>query len=1085
MNEHSHVRIESPALSADSVHLIEVSGRETLSQLFELHAQPVTTDPGGPDVDALIGAPAVLVFERAGAEVRRLGGLVAGIRDSMHEETGRMVYDLWFAPRAFRMGLVETYEIFMDISVPDIVKKKLERAGLVENTDFEFRLTAAYPPREFVVQYKETDLAFVSRLLEHLGVTFFFEHKEGVDVFVLADNNSAFAPAVTGREVPFRSRGERLGVFSLESQTRMTPAHYVVKDYNYRTPQVALQASAPTEKGDGGLVMEYGAHFKSPDEGAQIAKIRAEELNAGRTVLDGKSDRHGFSAGAMFLLEEHPRGDVELLLTEVSHRAATTALGMGKEDVRDYENTFRAIPYKTPFRPPRVTPKPRIHGVITGVIDAAAKGPYAELDAEGRYRVRFLFDAGSAGDGQASRLCRMAQPHGGGGYGMHFPLRSGVEVILTFVEGDPDRPIILGVVPNPQTPSPVTGGNGTRNIIRTGGGNEINIDDTAGGERIKLSTPFSKSSIQIGHKNCPEDGIAACTDDHTSTNAKRSVNTLTPAFSVAGDVFNVLSANDITHYCTNLVNLVALTNAGLGALGNAADALKSGLLGEQEDWAKTAEEVAANEEVHAIEKKEELEKARAEADPTLAPLEKEKQQKEEQRRAAQRELDQKKKRLESKKKELSAKEATLAKKKEAQPPPPSRNVFDVFGVAPPAPPPDPAIALLQSEISTLQKEIPPLEAEIKALEAEVAALTTDIGALAPKIATAREKIQKLEDELAAIEAGAVDLKKEAKERKDKSEAGLDYKINEAIDDYVKTVGTGLLSSVGAYAGFAAQNAADLRAKNIVLGANVGSKRGRLPTTVELVDGSPKFTGGGSKNASLVAGQNLLVGSNKRATIFSSYSTAVLSSFYTTVKGADIEVSGHKSALISSQKLIDITSKKDVKVVAEEVNVDVLAKAGSAFVTAAQEVKLKAGDDKAATFASLTGTKFTMDVEKEACLLGATRTLFEVKLKEGDIFLKAHGEKSSVSLAKEEVSVLHEGWGMKIKPKSVEIGPQEGEKCKLTLTDKSAEMGNGTAAVVVGQDKKHGHGVFIRLDTGKYVEITRKGINMVGPKLNLL
>ena len=132
MNEHSHIRIESPAFASESVHLLELSGREALSQLFELHAQVASSDPAGLDVDALIGAPAVLVFERGGAETRRMGGLIAGIRDSMHEETGKMVYDLWFAPRAFRLGLVETYEIFMDLSVPDIVKKKLERAGLLE-----------------------------------------------------------------------------------------------------------------------------------------------------------------------------------------------------------------------------------------------------------------------------------------------------------------------------------------------------------------------------------------------------------------------------------------------------------------------------------------------------------------------------------------------------------------------------------------------------------------------------------------------------------------------------------------------------------------------------------------------------------------------------------------------------------------------------------------------------------------------------------------------------------------------------------------------------------------------------------------
>lgn len=574
MNDSSHVRIESPAFPADSVQVVTLEGREQLSQLFELHVRVVSSAPNGLDVDAVIGAPATLILERGGVETRRLGGLVAGIRDSLHEETGRMVYDLWFAPRAFRLGLVETYEIFMDVSVPDILRKKLTRAGLQEDQDYELRLTASYPPREFVVQYKETDLAFVSRLAEHLGICFFFEHKQGKDVLVFSDHNSGFAPLVDGREVRFHKRGERRGVFALESHTRMTPAEYVLKDYNYRTPQVALRASSPTERGDGGHVLEYGAHFKSADEGAQLARIRAEEISAGRTIFEGNTDRHGFSAGATLLLEEHPRGDLELLVTEVVHRAATTTLGVGREDQRDYEAHFKAIPYKTPYRPQRLTPKPRIHGVITGVIDAAAKGPYAELDPDGRYRVRFLFDPGEAGEGQASRLVRMAQPHGGGGYGMHFPLRSGVEVILTFVDGDPDRPIILGVVPNPQTPSPVTAGNGTRNVIRTGGGNEINIDDTGGSERIKLSTPKSKTVLQLGAPNAPEDGACVTTDANFTAVASGVTGFVTPALNVASAYYKIKSAADITQFCGVLQNLASVASAWSEAVGTGIGDIK-------------------------------------------------------------------------------------------------------------------------------------------------------------------------------------------------------------------------------------------------------------------------------------------------------------------------------------------------------------------------------------------------------------------------------------------------------------------------------------------------------------------------------
>src|SRR5690606_20497107 len=167
---------------------------------------------------------------------------------------------------------------------------------------------------------------------------------------------------------------------------------------------------------------------------------------------------------------------------------------------------FEAIRPEETFRPKRVTPKPRITGLLTGMVESSSDSEYADVDDHDRYRVRFLFDTAAPGERQASRPVRMMQPHSGPGYGMHFPLRGGVEVLIAFVGGDPDRPIIAGTMPNPRTPSPVTQSNRERNVIRTGAGNEINIDDTDGEERIKLSTPRSGATLQLGAPNAPEDG---------------------------------------------------------------------------------------------------------------------------------------------------------------------------------------------------------------------------------------------------------------------------------------------------------------------------------------------------------------------------------------------------------------------------------------------------------------------------------------------------------------------------------------------------------------------------------------------------
>ncbi|MGK4005893.1 type VI secretion system tip protein TssI/VgrG [Sorangium sp. So ce1036] len=601
-------RLESRAFPADAVALYELEGREVISQLFEFQLHVVCKSPEGLHEEALLAEPAALVFYRGDREVRRLFGVVSVVRDALHTETLHMAYTLTFVPRAFRMTLTETSEIFMDLSVPEILKKKLERAGLHEGDDFELRLVAPYPPREYVVQYRETDLQFASRLSEHLGISFFFEHRDGRDVIVFSDANSGFQPIEGGGRAQFYPRGEQMGVHRLEGTTRTIPGRYVVKDYNYRTPHVPLMAAATVSGAAGGDIVEYGAHFKTPDEGERIAVIRAEELRAGRKVFEGASDVQTLGAGARFMLEGHPRGDVELLLVEVRHRLQQATLSTGRGEEHAYTNEFRAIPFATTYRPPRVTPKPRVHGAITGVIDAAAKGQYAEVDEAGRYRVRFLFDTSSAADGKASRLVRMAQPHAGAGYGFHFPLRSGVEVILTCIDGDPDRPIITGAVPNPHTPSTVDAKNSRRNVIRTGGNNEINLDDTEGEERIKLSTPFGGASFQLGSPNTPEAGAAITTSEAYTAVANAGVSTLTSVSTVVSEVASILTSANIVNHAGASSIMDALKGEKLHKLMDGVLGVAKGVVDTTTKWhakehAKLEEEaVKAQARVDAIER---------------------------------------------------------------------------------------------------------------------------------------------------------------------------------------------------------------------------------------------------------------------------------------------------------------------------------------------------------------------------------------------------------------------------------------------------------------------------------------------------
>lgn len=475
------VRLESEHFSCDGIQVHRVSGREAISSLSSFDIEVVCLDGDAADPAAMEGAEATLVFARDGEEARRVHGMIAEIDDLLDTEVETRQLRLRLVPRAHRLTLVQTQEIFMDLAVPEIVKQKLELVELAAGHDFDLRLRHDYPKREFVVQYKESDLAFVSRLCEHLGISFVFEQHDGRDRIAFIDHAGGFNPAPGLGAVSFHGRGHQGRVHHIQARTRVIPKSYVQQDYNYRTPQVDLFETAEAPSGLGGGFVESGAHVKTPKEARHLAEVRAQEQEAAHHVFSGKSSLPELAAGARFRLEDHKHlGDIELLVVEIEHRA-TQATGLhGGQGERSYANTFKAIDAGLTYRPPRVTPAPRIYGLVTGIIEPTMPGDesrFAKLDEHGRYTVRFLFDNAQHGQRRASRPVRMLQAHAGPGYGTHFPLKPGVEVLLSFIDGDPDRPLIVGAVPNPTTPSPVVAKNALVHRISTETGIVLTMKD--------------------------------------------------------------------------------------------------------------------------------------------------------------------------------------------------------------------------------------------------------------------------------------------------------------------------------------------------------------------------------------------------------------------------------------------------------------------------------------------------------------------------------------------------------------------------------------------------------------------------------
>lgn len=502
--------LHSDALPADTLMVQKLVGDERMSGLFRFELDLICEDRDL-DLEQVLYAPVKLgikvAVKLAGGKVGTTTREIAGVFETFEEHEqgqGWTKYHAVMVPKLWQTTRTSRSRIFMAMSLEDLVTAVLSDDGLDPQLDFEFQLQrpgadgdpktrAVYPEREYVVQYEESDWHFLARWLEHEGVWFCFTNEDGAEKVVFADTESSYAKSPFGDTYPYRPESSGEGVesdrFTEEEiksfrcrQTRL-PTKVVVNDYNWRVPSARLHFMADVKDTGTGVQAEYNDHFKNEAQGKALAKVRAEELSCRARLFHGSGSCRAFRPGTTFTLEGHFRSDFNrsYVLTAVRHEAeqmisleSATVTGV------KYENTFDAIPDDQPFRPERTTDWPSIKGVMHAKVDAEGDGKYAELDEHGRYKLRMPFDeySDTAAPGKASRWVRMAQPYAGANAGMHFPLLKGAEVLVTHIDGDPDRPIIAGAVPNPETESPSTGANYTRNSIRTASGNVMQIDDS-------------------------------------------------------------------------------------------------------------------------------------------------------------------------------------------------------------------------------------------------------------------------------------------------------------------------------------------------------------------------------------------------------------------------------------------------------------------------------------------------------------------------------------------------------------------------------------------------------------------------------
>jgi type VI secretion system VgrG family protein len=491
---------ESKAMAPETFKVAGFEGTEEISRPYRFEIGLVAENPDI-DLEQLLLAPATLAIEK-GDGLREIHGVVSECRLSDALPDHRYRYQVVLRPRIWLLSLSRQNQIYQEMSTPEIVSEEIMATGAKGATqhakaglfgdDFEMRLTRKYARREYIVQYQESDLAFVSRLMEHEGLFYFFEQGDAREKMVITDNNVHFADLADREILPYRPESGLAhypdeAILSLVSINRRVPRKIMLKDYNYRLPHVMLQADAEVDAQAHGLISTYGDHFKTPEQGLELARIRAQELRCTKQVFKGSSDSIRLQPGCRFMLEEHfcKAMNRRYVVTRIDHTgrrplAGAAGVDPGRTESVSYGNRIHCIPAEVEYRPPRRTPKPKIGGLLNAHVDSALLEDRAEIDRQGRYKLLMPFDLSGAAAGKASRYVRKAQPYGGRDMGMHFPLHKGTEVICSFVNGDPDRPIITGVVPNPLTASVVSETNHTKNVLKTASGAFLEFNDGAG-----------------------------------------------------------------------------------------------------------------------------------------------------------------------------------------------------------------------------------------------------------------------------------------------------------------------------------------------------------------------------------------------------------------------------------------------------------------------------------------------------------------------------------------------------------------------------------------------------------------------------
>ena len=501
--------LETP-LGEDVLVLQSFSGSEALSKDFRYTMTVLSQNPSI-DGNALIGKRISVTYIDEDSRKRYFNGFVSRFEylRQVEDPVEATAYTMEMVPWLWFLRHNTDCQIFQEMPAPDIIRQIFTELGF---NDFRLELTENYPVREYCVQYRESDFNFVSRLMEEEGIFYYFEHTRDKHTLVLCDSPAGYF-SLDETNVQYtpvgQSRVKQLTDWRHVYEFR--PGKIAQKDFNFKKPtdglvtdrksKVNFDVSSKLE------VFEYPGLYDDSGEGARLTKVRMEELEAEHDHVMGSGFYLNFTPGGKFEMHKHSRPGEEgrsWALVEV-FTEFNSNIGFESRQGEDFQNRFRCIPADTAFRPQRSSHKPVVEGPQTAIV--TTDGQEIVVDEHARVKVQFHWDRYGQQDVNSSCWIRVSQVHAGQGWGMIDIPRQGEEVIVSFLEGDPDRPIITGRVYNGdnQPPFGLKGaGNNKANKTRRGnttksyeadGYNEMTMDDTAGEEQIRIHAQYNMDTV--------------------------------------------------------------------------------------------------------------------------------------------------------------------------------------------------------------------------------------------------------------------------------------------------------------------------------------------------------------------------------------------------------------------------------------------------------------------------------------------------------------------------------------------------------------------------------------------------------------